>query len=305
MMDKASLAFLDAMPSIVNSFSRNKPMRRIFLALTLAANIVGCQLPAKSGGCQGEVCGPKAQSSEVIEVKAPQQKIVVDVPPPAACQAPAQPAPQPVMQPQQQPMMAQATTQVKERFGMGFMFDTIRIPMPIIRPVAIPRPAEMTTTMPVAPAAMMPMMMMPGAMMPGAMMPGMMPQANMGGQMSIQGSMSAQALAALMGGGQGQLNPQQMSLMMQLMGQGQLTPAQISAIIQAIQSNRSNPPPPPPDETSSTAPSSGVIPTIAMGTPSSSNAALQARLREAEQKLQQLEQLQNRSRPQPISVVQP
>jgi hypothetical protein len=48
---------------------------------------------------------------------------------------------------------APVVTRVRERTGLGFTFDTIRIPLPIIRPIAIPRPTEVTMQFPVQPQA--------------------------------------------------------------------------------------------------------------------------------------------------------
>lgn len=209
-------------------------------------------------------CARTEDCSEEVEVRAPRQKVVVEMPSPAvayhapaSAPAPCAPAPysasmpagqpMPGVMPNQmpaagQPMMASMTTQVRERTGLGFMFDTVRIPMPIIRPIAVPRPAEMTTTMPVAAA---PTMMMPvtPAMMPMAApmampmgmagMGGMMPQASagMGATMSVQGSMTAQQLAMMMAA-TGQMSPQQMALLMQFAGNGAMTPQQTALLLQ-------------------------------------------------------------------------
>src|SRR5262245_10165371 len=140
------------------------------------------------------VAKAEAQDPEEVVVRAPRQKIVVEMPPAAiTCQPPAQGAncqphapnvnfptaapgpscqppgpaapcqqapPPPCQPPAQMPPMAQtmptATAEVKQKTRLGFMFDTIRIPLPIIRPVAVPQPAEMTMTMPMAAAPMMP-----------------------------------------------------------------------------------------------------------------------------------------------------
>src|SRR5262249_26200623 len=133
-------------------------MRYSLLAAALLTGLAGCWSgPNYRGGEAYSAGGPR----EDIEVRVPRQKVVVDMPPPSSCQAQAPPSqcqqqPAPCQQPPapcqappppqySQPTM---TTQVRERTGFGLMFDTIRIPMPILRPVAIPRPAEMTTTMP-------------------------------------------------------------------------------------------------------------------------------------------------------------
>src|SRR5262245_324991 len=257
--------------------ARNYPMRHVLLTATLLAGSVGCQ----SGvGLRCDPCGQAASCPapcagghppEEVEVRVPRQKVVVEVPPPAAscqpaapCQAPAQPAPAPAMPtmgyPQQ--MMAPATAQVQERTRLGFMFDTIRLPIPIIRPIAVPRPPEMTMTVPLAPAApaMMPMApamtmaapMVPMAAAAPAMMPmaapamtmaapamtmaapamAMVPQPQMGfGSMSIQGTMSVQQLLMMLAA-QGGVNPAQLNMLLQLAASGQLPPQLNSFLMQ-------------------------------------------------------------------------
>jgi hypothetical protein len=150
-----------------------------------------------------------------------------------------------------QPAMTPVTTSVQQRTRMGLMFDVIRIPMPIIRPVAIPQPAEMTMTMPVAqtqavmPMATAPMMtMMP--MAPTQMVP-MMPMAgaNMGmfanqqaggAQMNISGQMSVQQATILMMAARGELTPQTSAMLLSLIGSGNLTQDQLNTLIQQITS---------------------------------------------------------------------
>jgi len=182
------------------------------------------------------------------------------------------------------------TTQVRERTGFGFMFDTIRIPMPIIRPVAIPRPAEMTTTMPVAPMAAMPMMMMP---MGG--MGGMAGGGGGGGSLSLSGSMDLRMLLSLLAN-QG-LSPQQLNMFLQLAMSGQLSPQVIAALQAALAGTATGgtgtpaatgtPP------TGTSGPGAALpVPAPSSGAPTT--AALQEQLRLAEQKLKLLEELQGR-----------
>jgi hypothetical protein len=199
-------------------------------------------------------------------------------------------------------MTAQATTRIRERMAFGMMFDTIRIPMPILRPVMMPRPAEMTMTMPVASSAMVPMM------------PVGLPGQGAGGSMSISGSMNAQLLASLLA--QGGLNQQQMSVVMQLLASGQFTQDQITAIVRMLSASqgtgaatppaRSTQPPgsggqgmaiPAPGGVGTTLPNAtanvGGM-TNPPATPLTPSAVLLERLESAEQKLQQMEQLQRR-----------
>ena len=303
-------------------------MRNILVCAVLFLGATGCghylricetgescpqAAPAQAARCPAPQVSVQAPGE--IEVQAPRQKIVVEVPPAAA--APAQPAAQapymPAMTPMQgygQPMMVPATAQVQERTGFGFMFDTIKIPMPILRPMAIPRPAEMTMTMPMAATPMMPMAATP--MMP-MMMPGMMPGMAMGGQspmgmaqMNLQGSMSAQAAAAMLAAANN-LTPQQMAMLslmsggnaqssafMQLAGQLQMTPEQLTAALRALQAGTTPPPPPPPPSMSSaTPPPIAQLATSAPSAPTGAPtvAALQDQLRQAEQRLKELEDL--------------
>jgi hypothetical protein len=127
---------------------------------------------------------------------------------------------------------------------MGLMFDTIRIPMPIIRPVAIPQPGEMTMSMPLAPMAtptMMPVMPMPVMPIQGANagLFGAQPSlGGLGGQMTIQGQLSMQQAAILMMAAQGQLSPQMQTMLLSLVASGQLTPQQITSLIESLTSQR-------------------------------------------------------------------
>lgn len=282
-------------------------MRKFLVAVTIAASVVGCNGSALLSGGKGAASCPKPQGEE-IEVHAPKQKVVVEVPRPAAPQAQAEAAP-PVAPPAPQPppITAQATTRIRERTAFGLMFDTIRIPMPILRPVAMARPAEMTMTLPVASSAMVPMM------------PVGLPGQGAGGSLSINGSMNGQLLASLLG--QGGVSQEQLSLVMQLMASGQLTQQQLTAIIQALSTGRgagggtppANPPQPPaqgggqgmavpPPAGGAFIPNAaanvGGLSVVPLGAPVGSSAVLLERLQYAEQKLQQLEQLQKRQ-PQP------
>jgi hypothetical protein len=150
-------------------------------------------------------------------------------------------APAPTYPQAQMPVM---TTQVRQRNRMGLMFDTIRIPIPIMRPVMVPQPAEVTTTMPVAPAPTMlpvPMMSMPVMPVGGMAMGGMpmaapsmtmVPQPTIGmAQMNVQGQMSLQGLLMMLAAS-GQLPPQLQSLLAQLASGGSVTPAQASSLLQ-------------------------------------------------------------------------
>jgi hypothetical protein len=323
-------------------------MRNLLLASALVTGMLGCQT-ASLRKCIDYCLPPEpcsnprveAQCPEEIHVTAPRQKIVVEVPPPAAsCNAPAapcQPAAQaptppalPTLPGYGQPMMAPVTTEMRERTRLGFMFDTIRIPMPILRPIAVPQPAEMTMTMPVAPAAMMPMTpMMPMAaapMMPVAMTPmagmGMGgPQAMGAGQMQLQGSMSANAAAAMLAAAAG-MNPQQIAALAQMLAGGGLTgqqsaflmqlasqnPQQLTALLNALgagaqgqnqpgaQQPPQQAPPPKQDGARLQAPQPAVEITSVAPVGASSTAALQEQLRVAEQRLKELEEL----RAQPI-----
>jgi hypothetical protein len=237
-------------------------MRSALVGSTLLFGLLGCQhglnqvCSDSRGGAEAcpadgaphpPPCPPKVevQAPNEIEVRAPRQKIVVEVPPAAApCPPPAAPCQPPVQPPTYPPMMptpgygqpVMGTAQMQERTGFGLMFDTMRIPLPILRPVAIPRPAEMKMTMPMAAAPMMPMMpMMP---MPGAMMPGMAmgtPPTPMGiMQLNAQGSMSAAAMAAAM-------NP----YIMQLAAQLQVSPEALVALLRAALAGSTAPASPP------------------------------------------------------------
>jgi hypothetical protein len=263
-------------------------------ALALVALIAGCQggihrryvdCSCQQDACCSEAC-PSGERQTVtcpgkagpdIEVHVPRQKVVVEMPPqpaPATVQAPAAPcAPPaapvqqaaPAMAPNMMPMgygqgmmMPNMTAQAPQRARLGFMMDTIRIPIPFIRPIAVPQAPEMTMTMPMAAPAMMPMMAaqpvmpMATAMMPAAAAPAAMPMAATptlmlalpaGGaaaapqqssmQMNISGSMSADVLALLMRLGAG--NPNQLNMLFNAIAQNQITPQQAVAILQASQ----------------------------------------------------------------------
>ena len=240
-------------------------MRYVLPALALLIATSGCRTPCteSSGICTvPNSCPPTettraeaAPETREVEVKAPRQKIVVEMPAPTTCKVPCAPeAPPPQVPTMTQAayapaMMAPMANTVAQPARMGFMFDTMRIPIPIIRPVAIPRPAEMTMTMPVA---TMPMMMVPNtAMMPNmAMAPNtaMVPQTPVGNaSMNVQGSMSVQNAAAMLAA-LNNASPQQLAALAQMTNAGQassqtsvnmqLTAEQIDALIAALRAAR-------------------------------------------------------------------
>src|SRR5436309_2987142 len=113
----------------------------------------------------GDACGPggascakpgcvEVRESPPVHVKIPQQTVVVESPP-APPQAPV--APQAPMMPQMPMAPTAPATSVSVnhvpafRSRMGFTFDTIRVPLPIIRPIAIPTVPEYTYTVPAQP----------------------------------------------------------------------------------------------------------------------------------------------------------
>jgi hypothetical protein len=314
-------------------------MRHLWFAATLVVGLVGC----KGGLCRHAVeCDPcpaaeaprttarvETQAAEEVEVRAPRQKVYVDVP---ACEAKCKPAPPPCppafpgmmpgtvpMMNYGQPMMAPVTAQVEQPTRMGFMFDTIRIPMPIIRPIAVPRAPTMTMTMPMA-SAMMPMMpMMP---MAGAGMMGMMPMAGAGmmpaaqqpmgvAQLQMQGQLNAQAAALMLMAANGQLTPQFLTLLSQFAAQG-ATPQQLAQLLQlaapaqsavpprdALQSLLAGPAPAatpaPPPAAAGRGPASA--PPLSAGMTAAvpaSTTSLREQVRQAEQRLRDLEELRRR-----------
>src|SRR5262245_58026209 len=124
----------------------------------------GCDGPAPQARVETKPCGD-------LVVHVPPPKVTLEAPP---CPPPAQPQAAPPTQPQPTaqalagvPMMTQgvmpgffpqamgggiplgmpggmANAEVRERTGLGFVLDTARIPIPILRPVAVPRPARVT-----------------------------------------------------------------------------------------------------------------------------------------------------------------
>jgi hypothetical protein len=129
-------------------------------------------------------------------------------------------------------MMVPVNAQVRERTCLGFALDTIRIPIPFLRPIAVQRPSDVTFQMPatqvatgggfVAPAAgmAMPVAFAPGMVAPamgggfvapqGGMM--MVPQQTVGyGQVTVQGQMPVQQAALLQQTGQGAFTVQQLA----------------------------------------------------------------------------------------------
>jgi hypothetical protein len=53
----------------------------------------------------------------------------------------------------QAPVAMPAASSVRERVGIGFTFDTINIPIPCIKLIAVPRPTEVTYQLPPQPVA--------------------------------------------------------------------------------------------------------------------------------------------------------
>ncbi|HYH66052.1 MAG TPA: hypothetical protein VD866_15265 [Urbifossiella sp.] len=91
-----------------------------------------------------------------VHVKVPQQDVVVNLPPQSA------PVPPMATMGGMQPVQPMATSGMvpanvshvpANRARLGFAFDTIRVRLPIIRPIAIPTVPEATFTMPVQPMA--------------------------------------------------------------------------------------------------------------------------------------------------------
>jgi len=128
------------------------------------------------------------------------------------------------------------TGEVKERTRLGFAFDTIKIPIPVIRPIAIPQPAEVTFRTQLQPQSTgfgfaaapmaMPMATMPVGMSMGTM--GMVPQPAIGyGQVTVQGQLPggqaalSQAAFAQGAGGSVQLTPQQLAVLQAMVAQQQ------------------------------------------------------------------------------------
>jgi hypothetical protein len=169
-------------------------MRPTCLFAVLALSFAGCKT------CSTDECGHQTCQESVV-MKAPQQKIIVEVPAPAAPTGTAAPtgvaAPQvPVMpqglaMPQGMPMAPIGATMpmapigagmplgatVRERTGIGLVFEHINIPIPFPRLIAVPKPTEVTYQVPpTAPAGFAPQMMPVGVPMAMPMAPtGFMP----------------------------------------------------------------------------------------------------------------------------------
>ncbi len=224
--------------------------------------------------CETSRC--ESQESPEIEVKAPRQKIVVEMPPPPTCKAPVPPAApcqppcQPPCPPPCQPAPAPQSNAIGRMFGIGMMT------MPI-GPVTVPA---------TAPTLGLPTL-------------GVGPQGAAAGNatMSLQGSMTAQQIAMLLAAS-GNLTPQQLSIVLQLAGQ--LTPAQISALLSIQAANSGTTAAPvatagaglgaPVSTGSPIQPAVAANPTTATpaaGAPSVS--VLQEQLRQMEQRLRELE----------------
>jgi hypothetical protein len=138
-------------------------------------------------------CDHECQDS--IVVRAPQQKVIVEQPAPAAA-APAAPVAAPPCAPAAPQVMAAANypqvgapmpcaapmaygapmnygaplgATVRERTGIGFVIDHINIPIPFPRLIAIPKPSEVTYQLP--PMSYTPTMAMPVVAAPLPQMP--------------------------------------------------------------------------------------------------------------------------------------
>jgi hypothetical protein len=174
-------------------------MLRAVLFVAVLIGPVGCTGPLCWNGMQtrgphcrpADVCASAPPSTvevqgcnETVVVKAPPQKVVVETPPQAAVP---QAAPQ-MMYPQAQAMMpmtmgapfgapgGMVTATTTPRTRLAFTLDTIRIPIPWIRAVAVPGPQEVTMQIPASQMPMPQPMAFPGPpIFPGqavAAMPG-------------------------------------------------------------------------------------------------------------------------------------
>lgn len=141
-----------------------------------------CVMVERQEGCEGDPqARVEARPGGEYVIHVPPPKVVLDAPPaqcqaapraPAQCQPPA-PAPSQLAAPAQAgiPVVPQgvmpgfvpqavgggiplamtgglANAEYRERTGLGFVFDTVRIPIPIIRPVVVPKPARVTFQVP-------------------------------------------------------------------------------------------------------------------------------------------------------------
>jgi hypothetical protein len=246
-------------------------MRSTCGAFLLLVGLAGCQhggfclTPSEERApCEVAQGAPDCHPGESV-VHAPRQKVVVEMPPaPAPAPAPAQAAAvappvaaqglpaglvgvgqgvPPIMMGYPQMLGAQGlgatapgTMQVRERTGLGFAFDTIRIPFPIIRLIAVPRPTEVTTRMsiPVQQAAGFTgfgAAALPGVPLgfaagtsfgvPAGLPAGLPMGVPMGAAFGAQsfGVAPPQTLALTQAAAQGQLTPQQVALLQALLAQ--------------------------------------------------------------------------------------
>lgn len=163
-------------------------MRPACLFVILTLGMVGC----KTVSHDDEHCEHCKQKQVVVEVAAPPQNTGAPQPnvtalPPTPLAAPPFGAPMMGAPPGYGAPPTNVT--VRDRTGFGLVLDCIRIPIPFLRPVAVPRPAEVTyqTQLPPpnygfgAPMGPCPPMGygMPGYGMPGYGMPMGMPMAGM------------------------------------------------------------------------------------------------------------------------------
>jgi hypothetical protein len=225
------------------------------LTCLLILGLAGCQNCWQHGPGEASACAPGY--NEGIVVQAPRPKVIIETPAQAPAPAPegaasAQAAPAPAPAPavpgaaMAAPMMGypmiggQAfgqglgatgpiTTQIRERTGFGFVFDTVKIPIPILRPIAVPRPAEVTMQFPTAPQGSGAGGLGFAAGLPVGGVPMGLPLA---ASMGMAGGMG---FAAPMGmaGGMGFAAPAPTFALGQVPAQGQLTPAQ-AALVQAL-----------------------------------------------------------------------
>jgi hypothetical protein len=221
------------------------------LTCLLILGLAGCQNCLQH--CQEDTSACAPGYTDGIVFHAPRQKVIVETPAPApeaaaSAQAAPAPAPAPAVPGAAMgapmmgfPMMGgpgfgQAlgatgpiTTQIRERTGFGFVFDTVKIPIPILRPIAVPRPAEVTMQFPTGPQGSGAGGFGFGASLPVGGVPMGLPLA---ASMGMAGGMG---FAAPMGvpGGMGFAAPAPAFAMGQMPAQGQLTPAQ-AALVQAL-----------------------------------------------------------------------
>jgi len=143
------------------------------------APAVKCDTPAAAVKCDAD-CAPsvvEVRQAPPVHIKVPQQDVIVNMPPQAAPTPPMVPAAMPQMQPMAGGFVAPASSGMMpanvthvpaNRARLGFAFDTIRVRLPIIRPIAIPTVAEATFTMPVQPMAVQQQFVQPMAVQQAA-----------------------------------------------------------------------------------------------------------------------------------------